>query len=236
MLTLKINRLLLFAAIILFGSCLQNKVVFSYKDNVNLNLFSEIPELTKSILPLKDSVNTVDSIAVYRTVFRERYIENDNIVDISLLNDSTRLPYVKYSKVIGSRQDVYLFRLYTSPEKSNAFIFFSAKYNADKECIGFGPSYFGYQSNRENMTVIDFAAELKPKFRNDAYRFYKYAKTRMLFIADDNGDENRIAIKKIVLKVPNKIGSEKSLVFPVAEIFGDSAALQFDYYKTITPQ
>lgn len=249
MLNCKINFWVGIAALIIIcSSCIEHKVLFSFNDNVKPEFFKNIPGIGSDNF-LNDTVVTkATSILVYKSSFSEKYIEKDHLLDISELNDSTKIPYADYWEVNGYAQDMYLLKydFKVAPKKKpaskpptiNAMLFVSVKFNRNGDCIGFGPSYFGIIDY--GFGYIDFPTELITKFYKNEF-FLKPVKrfkitggylffTSGLLTGDEHGNLN---IQKIVELDTNKIGTYKPLVFNIPKIFRDSNAMQFHYDTTL---
>ena len=244
------NNLRIIAILIalILSSCMEHKVLFSFTDNVKPSFFKNIPGIGSDIF-LKDTVIAkASSLQVYKSSFREQYIEKDHLLDISELNDSTKIPYADYWEVGGYSQDMYLLkyqfkvRLKNKPNAKirtrDAMLFFSVKFNRDADCIGFGPSYFGIIDY--DFGYISFPTELITKINKDGFylkpaRGIKLTGGYLFFTAGlSSADlQSNLNIQKIVELYTNKVGSYKPLVFNIPKIFKDSNALQFHYDTTI---
>ena len=64
---------------------MEQKVLFSFDDNVNSSFFRNIPGIGSADF-LKDTVVVkASSIQVYKSSFREKYIEKDHLLEFTEL-------------------------------------------------------------------------------------------------------------------------------------------------------
>ncbi len=241
---------ILFAIIIILPSCMEHKILFSFERDVNNNFFKEIPGLgavTYLNQPVTKKANTIE---IYVSSFREKYIEKDNLLEFSELNDSTKISYVPYWEVDGYSQDLYLLKYeftYSLTNKNGksfdipapACVFFAVKHNGKGDTIGITPCYFGSINTEDD--VINFDTELKLKKEKNSYFLKPLKKNKknngLLFIPADfpesPGESSILNIQKIVRLDPNKVGGYKPIVFDISKIFHDTNALQFHYVSTV---
>ncbi len=238
--------------IVLLPSCVEQKIIFNFKKDVNLNFFKEIPGLGADTYFNQPVTLKADNIEMYVSSFSEKFIEKDNLLEYTELNDSTTIPFVTYREILGYSQNLYLlkysFTYTTKSPKGNLFdvpvqavIFFSIKHNGTRNTIGITPSYFGIINEEDDLIGFDTELTLK-KDKNDKY-YLKFPKRNkalngLLFMPADfpqnpKSPEDKFNIEKVVRLDPNKVGGYKPLVFEIRKVFHDKNALQFHYIGTL---
>jgi len=226
-----------FVCNILLCSCAEQRFAFDQNKNVDTILFKDIPAIAQKIYP-DHTITAIDSVCLYRATFKETYVENNDLLEWSELNDSSAIPRVKYYSVKGYYQHLYLAIMHTIPDNINAAVFFSAKYNSDGECVGFGPAYAGIVNPAKG--IISFPKQLSiAKAANDfvlTLNKKQDNERELLFISADFKtlvQKPAISLEKIILLGPNKIGGYKPVVFSIPEVLHDKNALKFRYIKTL---
>ncbi|MEO6329720.1 MAG: hypothetical protein ABIO55_12340 [Ginsengibacter sp.] len=227
---------------------MEQKILFSFNDNVNKQFLKNIPGIGSNTF-LGDTVITkASSIKVYKASYREKYVEKDYLLDITELNDSTKIPFADYIERYRYSQEMYLLKYQFEARAKkrpnarlhtiDAMLFFSLKLDKDDFCIGFGPSYFGIIDYSFGYTSFPMELNikkdkgtfyLKPARGNKTTGGYLFF---MSGLAPDNS-QDILNIQKIIKLDINKIGSYKPLVFNIPQILHDSNALQFHYDTTL---
>lgn len=255
MLSCKKISVLFFVIIVALPSCMEQKILFNFNNDVNRNFFKEIPGLGSGTYLNQQVTKMANDVQVYVSAFSEKYIEKDNLLEFSDLNDSSAIPFVTYKNVIGYSQDLYLLKYEFTYAQVNektkktfdvpaqAVIFFSVKHNGrygPKYSIGITPCYFGIINEEDN--VIGFYTNLSLKKERDHYYLKVAKRNKKLnglffmpadFPEDPKTPEDKFNIEKIVRLDPNKVGGYKPLVFYIEKIFHDPGALQFHYKRTL---
>lgn len=239
---------------IIFGlsSCMEQKILFNFENDVNKKFFREIPGIGSSSYFGQPVEQHAKNIEVYLSTFSEKHIEKDDLLEYTELNDSTKIPFVHYWEVDGYSQDLYLLKYtftYTVTNKktgksfgneTDAVIFFAVKHNGRGNTLGITPCYFGVINEEDSLIAFDTPLLLK----KDKDQYYLKLQKRnkklngLLFMPADfpsqpEGPEQKFNIKKIVRLDPNKVGGYKPLVFDISKIFHDPNALEFHYVDTI---
>ena len=241
MLSCKRNLSVILVSFMLCG-CMEQKLLFDFSKDVNASFFRDIPGLSDVKYIGNDITKKADSLEIYRSTFSEKFIEKDNLLDITELNDDSKIPFAAYEEFYGYSQNLYIlkyqFSYFGSPVE--AAVFFAVKKNSDSAVVGILPCYFGI-INREN-NLISFDNELVLKKDKDGY-YLKMLKRKsdisgLMFMPANFPDkpvatETKLNIEKIVKLDANKIGGYKPLVFNISKIFRDSTALQFHYDSTL---
>ena len=251
MLSCKKIPVLIFVIVVALSSCMEQKILFNFNNDVNRNFFKEIPGFG---MPLyrEPVTKKATNVEVYISSFSEKFIEKDHLLEFTELNDSTKIPFATYLGVNGYSQDLYLLKYeftYTGTNKSTgktfevpakAAIFFSVKHNGSGNTIGITPCYFGIINEEDDLIAFD--TELSLKKDKDHYYLKPLKKSKkmngLLFMPADfpsnpKTPEDKFNIEKIVRLDPNKVGGYKPLVFDISKIFHDPNALQFHYYTTL---
>jgi len=243
---------LFFAIIVSLSSCMEQRILFTFKNDVNRNFFKEIPGLGTVPYGNYPVTHKATDVEVYISSFSEKFIEKDHLLELTELNNSTRIPFVTYMGVFGYSQDLYLLKydfVYSmtneNHEKSlsdtvHAVVFFSIKHNKNNNTIGVTPCYFGTVNTDDNL--IAFETELSLKKDKDHYFLKPLRKSKKIngvsfipadFPSNPKTANDKFNIEKIVRLNPNKVGGYKPLIFDIAKIFHDANALQFHYRNTI---
>jgi hypothetical protein len=221
---------------------MEQKLLFDFNKDVNASFFREIPGLSDVKYFGNNITKKADSLEIYISSFREKFIEKDNLLDITELNDDSRIPAATYREIEGYSQNLYIlkYQFFYFGAPVEAAVFFSIKKNRDDSVIGIMPCYFGIINREDNL--ISFDNELVLKRDKDSY-YLKMIKRKndisgLLFMPANFPEnpvqsETRINIEKIVKLDANKVGGYKPLVFNISKIFHDSTALQFHFDSTL---
>ena len=251
---LSFKRIIPIIFILLAGmqSCMEQKLLFNFKKDVNEDFFRDIPGIGTADYMGQTVTKKASKLEIYLTTFSEKYFEKNDLLEYSELNDSTKLPFAKYWSVQGYSQGLYLIRYpftYTiiSKKTGKSFdyavegvVFFSIKYNSNGSTLGIMPAYFGIVNQEDNLILFDTPLTLKKD--KDKYFLEREKKDKglngLLFIPADFPTQpvqsgQTLIIKKIVNLDPNKIGGYKPLVFDIGKIFRDPNALEFRFINTI---
>jgi hypothetical protein len=251
MLSCKKIAIIIFAIAFALPSCMEQKILFSFNKDVNLNFLKEIPGIGGSTYLNQPVTEKATTIEVYVSSFSEKFIEKDNLLELTELNDSTTIPFITYKAVNGYSQDLYLLKYeftYSIKNKqgksfdipAEGVIFFSIKHNGRGNTIGITPCYFGIINDEDNLIGFDTELTLKKDKKQYYLKVPKKNKSEngLMFIPaafpeNPSGPEEKFNIEKIVRSLPNKVGGYKPLVFDITKIFHDPNALQFHYNGTI---
>jgi len=167
----------------------------------------------------------LDSVIMYETTFEEKPYEGFYVVDYSEVNAQNDKNILHYKDFKGFYQKLYIMRLVTEP-KDSIVIYFSLKYNAFDQCVGFGPSYIGWADDTRKSFY--FFNEL---YTRDKKNQFALRKSRLPLGLYMNANEwipgHTINIEKMVVEKSYEIGN--NVVIDVARIFRDPAALKFNY-------
>jgi len=252
MLSCKKILVIMFALIAALSSCMEQKILFTFKNDVNRNFFKEIPGLGAVTYNGNPVIQKANNVEVYISSFSEKYIEKDHLLEYTELNDSTKIPFVSYREVEGYSQDLYLLKyefIYSGTNKKTgksfdfpiqAAVFFSVKHHGSGNTIGITPCYFGIINEDDSL----IAFETKLKLKKDKGHFYLKLLKRnkkmtgvafmpVVFPTNPQTPEDKFNIEKIVRLDANKVGGHKPLVFDISNIFHDTNALQFHYRNTL---
>src|SRR3569623_454308 len=93
------NKILFIAIAIFLTGCLELRIIFDFTKDVNQNFFKQIPgigDTTFTKFPVTKRATTAE---VYVSSFRERLIENDNLLEYTELNDASKIPAADYWSV-----------------------------------------------------------------------------------------------------------------------------------------
>ena len=249
---LSFNKILFIIIVaISFTGCLEHRIIFDFTKDVNQNFFKQMPGIGDTTFTKFPVTKRATIAEVYVSSFRERFIENDNLLEYTELNDASQIPAADYWSVNGYSQDLFLikyeFTYITTTKKgkqietpTEGVVFFSLKHNGKGYTTGITPCYFGIIDRDENL--IDFDTQLTLKKDNGKYFLQQHPSKKnrngLLFMPanfplDPKGNNDTLNIKKIVKLDPNKVGGYKPLVFYIPKIFNDANALSFHYVGNI---
>jgi hypothetical protein len=233
------------------AGCMEQKLLFDFKKDVNKNFFKEIPGIGNSPYIKFPVTKKAERAEIYVSSFSEKYIEKDDLLEFTELNDSTNIPFVDYWFVKGYSQELYLIKYdftYTATGKKGnpvdvpveGAVFFSVKYNGKGNTIGVVPCYFGTINTDDSLINFDTPLSLKKDKDHFYLKLYKKRKNMngllfmpVVFSSQPGSEEEKLNIEKIVRLDPNKIGGFKPLVFDIGKIFHDPSALKFHYIDTL---
>ncbi len=200
------------------GGCAPKNIPFN-TSNFNKNSFyAVLPQILNKPIRL-------DSVILYETTFEEKPYEGYFVVDYSEVNAQNDKNILHYKNFKGFYQKLYILKLVTEPRDSIA-IYFSLKYNAFDQCVGFGPSYLGWWD--EQKKLLYFYNELYTKSKKNVFALRKSRLPLGLYMnANEMLPGQYINIEKMIVEKSYEIGN--NVVIDVARIFRDPAALKFMY-------
>ena len=218
-------------ACMLWG-CMATRTDFQEREAILPLLYTAVLRDTCNHISPKNAMpDVVNHIAVYKTAFREKYVETGSIVTPASLNDASRKDTVSYKALLGYRQDLYLARV-EGRCNPDAWFYFSVWYRARtdtpaQEQFGFGKAYLGTQDASDN--TIHFTHSLLMKKCEEGY-YLAFKDTAEFFFVTDGLEKGNSPIKvnRIVVEENNKFGGPNSFVFRVADHFpGELRAFVF---------
>ncbi len=216
-----LNKILCVIAVCSLFGCSPRNIAFSTNNFTTQSFYQALPLILNKDL-------RIDSVSIYEATFEEKPYEGYYVIDYSEVNSKNDNNILHYKNFKGYYQRLYLLKLVTYPRDS-VTIYFSLKYNAFDQCIGFGPSYIGTMD--ENRKLVFFNAELYSRKKN---KIYSLKKSRLPLALYMNASElvpgNTINIDKMIVEKSFEIGN--NVVIDIPRIFHDSAALKFDYVET----
>ncbi len=182
----------------------------------------------------RKSANPADSameVRIYKTEFAEERVENNDVLEYALRNQSGGNHSVPYlPQTAGYREVLYLLHV-VGGKRNDVWAYFSVWYARETKQIGFGPAYRGVAN--EFRHTIQFDRSMSMKAANGNLYLKRGSAGDFLFAADALAGDT-IRVDRIVLEEPNKIGGIKPFVFRVGEHFRDIPYLPFAYDTTIT--
>ena len=205
---------------LLYG-CSPRNIAFSTDNFTNPLFYQSLPLILNKTL-------RIDSVITYETTFEEKPYEGYYVIDYSEVNSKNDNNILHYKTLKGYYQKLYLLKLVTYPRDSIT-MYFSIKYNAFDQCIGFGPSYIGIMDEKKNL--VFFTMELYPRNRKNNYSLKKVRVPLALFMsASELFPGKYINIDKMIVEKSFEIGN--NVVIDIPRIFHDSNALKFEYVDT----
>jgi hypothetical protein len=230
--------------------CMEQKLLFDFNRDVNASFFKEIPGIGSNKYLENSIIKKASKAELYTSTFREKFVEKNNLLEYTELNDDSKIASVSYWEVGGYSQNLYLLKYqftYAIINKEQSFdvpveavVFFSVKYNGRGDVLGITPCYFGTITKEDNFITFNVPLSLQKDSKRYYLKMQKSTKnmTGLLFMPANFSDdpiesETKLNIEKIVKIDANKVGGNKPLVFNISEIFHDSTALQFHYDSTL---
>jgi hypothetical protein len=214
-----LNKILFLAVVAsLFYGCSPRTIKFSTDNFTNPSFYQSLPLILNKNL-------RIDSVITYETTFEEKPYEGYYVIDYSEVNSRNDNNILHYKNFKGYYQKLYLLKLVTYP-KDSVTIYFSIKYNAFDQCIGFGPSYIGTMD--EKRSLIFFNAELYTRNKKNNYSLRKVRVPLALYMnVSELMPGSYINVDKMIVEKSFEIGN--NVVIDIPRIFHDSAALKFEY-------
>ena len=205
--------------VITIGGCAPRSIPFSAGNFRQRSFYEFLPEILNK--PLK-----IDSVILYETTFEEKPYEGYYVVDYSEVNAMNDKNILHYKNFKGFYQKLYIMKLITEPADS-VVIYFSLKYNAFDQCVGFGPAYLGWMDDHKKTFV--FFCELYTRAKKNQFALRKSRLPLGLYMNANEWELGKsINIEKMVVEKSYEIGN--NVVIDVARIFHDPAALRFLYF------
>lgn len=212
--------------LVFFSSCIGLKSEFTRNYIYNRALYSRALE---SSCPSGDT-NLISQIDVYKTAFREKYIEDGSILIHASINDASTREIVDYKPPrTGFAQEMYLVKLTTKCTEPRWY-YFSVWYRYDfkkkKQLVyGFGKAYRGVPNEMAGTIFFDKALAIT-EHRNGFSLVPKSGE--QFYLVFDNMDSPILSMNRLVVEAKNKFGGPRSYVFKVDEAFkGDLNRLEF---------
>jgi len=215
------KQIVFWMVVIVVCGCSPKNIAFSTNDFTNGFFYQAMPTI------LNKNVK-IDSVIIYETTFEEKPYEGYYVVDYSEVNSQSDKNILHYKPFKGFYQKLYILQLVTEPRDS-VTIYFSLKYNAFDQCIGFGPSYIGLVDERKSL--LYFYDELYTRSKKNTFSLRKSKRPLGLYM---NADEMRpyqwINIEKMIVEKSFEVGN--NVVIDIPRLFRDPAALKFRYVST----
>ncbi len=211
------RHILLWLMVITVYGCTPKIIPFSSKNFADSTFYQAIPQITQKNV-------RIDSVNIYETTFEEKPYEGYYVIDYSEVNAQNDKNILHYKPFKGFYQTLYILKLVTVP-KDSITIYFSLKYNAFDQCVGFGPSYLGYTDVAKKS--LFFYNELYTRRKN----FFNLRKSKLPLRLYMNADEltpfDNINIEKMIVEKSFEVGN--NVVIDIHRLFRDSSALRFRY-------
>lgn len=255
MLNCKVYSTIIFCSLLAVTGCIESKYPLDIKPTLNerANSFlNRLPGINKNGYSKMPVITKAKTVEVYIASFKESSIEKDNLLEITELNSNSTHPVTLYREVDGFSQDIYMLKYqftcseHGTPTPVTAIVFLPLRYRQQKSgppyCTGPGPVYWGVLNETDEYKYISFdsVVHIKAKGNKQYLKMDRHKKNELfnlLFMpanfAEVPEKSSAVNFTKIVRMGNNRIGGTKPIVFNVPQIFKDSNALQFNYYKTI---
>jgi hypothetical protein len=215
------KQILLLLAVTTLIGCAPKNILFSTSNFRERSFYAALPQILNKQLK-------IDSVILYETTFEEKPYEGYYVVDYSEVNAQNDKNILHYKNFKGFYQKLYIMQLVTQPRDSIA-IYFSIKYNAFDQCVGFGPSYIGWIDQQKKS--LYFFNEMYTRGKKGVYGLRKSRLPLGLYMnANEMTPGSSINIEKLIVERSYEIGN--NVVIDVARIFRDPAALKFTYLGT----
>jgi len=213
-----LNKILFFVLCCALTGCTPKYIPFSTDNFANRSFYQNMPDFLGKNL-------RIDSFVMYQTTFAEKPYEGYYVIDYSEVNALNDKNILHYKPFKGNYQKLYLLRLVTEP-KDSIVIYFSMKFNAFDQCMGFGPSYIGKMD--EAHKLLYFNGELYTRHKKNVFSLRKRNLPLELYMtANEMIPGHEINIEKMIVEKSFEIGN--NVVIDIPRIFRDSFALRFQY-------
>jgi hypothetical protein len=209
--------ILIIAIVTTITGCAPRNIPFSTNNFKQSRFYNVLPQILERNIKL-------DSVILYETTFEEKPYEGYFVVDYSEVNAQNDKNILHYKDFKGFYQKLYILKFITEPKDSIA-IYFSLKYNAFDQCVGFGPSYLGYID--EHKKSLYFYTELYTRSRKNIFALKKSRRLRLYMNSNQWVPGAYINIEKMIVERSYEIGN--NVVIDIPRIFRDTAALKFVY-------
>jgi hypothetical protein len=214
----RLNSLLFFVFMVFLSGCSPKYIPFDTNNFSERSFYQGMTDILKRDI-------LIDSAIIYQTTFAEKPYEGYYVIDYSEVNAQNDKNILHYKAFKGNYQKLFLLKLITVPRDSIT-IYFSLKYNAFDECMGFGPAYMGWID--ENKKIIYFNAELYTRHKKNVFGLKKRNLPLALYMTANEMDPGRVInIEKMIVEKSFEIGN--NVVIDIPRIFRDSFALRFQY-------
>jgi len=231
--------------VFILAGCAQTRNGFVLCNDVDSSFFARIPLLSKEKPDQGIGFDVIDSVRVFRAAFAEKEVAIGNVLTYSELPEESKRG-THYLDRRGYSQELYLYQLYTQPRQVNAFVFFSVKYDASGQSIGFGPAYFGkYVPSKgriqffRQLKVVETDERFSLKKKKASINLYFYF-SNLQWMPSLSGPVNicfipvgATKLEYVVENEYNKIAGDKPLILSTDQLFSDPEALKFYYQKTV---
>lgn len=205
-------------------SCAGKQKLFDVPASINATTLQEIAKRIK-LDESGDPTPVFSRALLFKTTFRLRYVETENVLDDAILHDSDLTKPVSYFPGIkGPKQELYLLEL-PAGDGRNYFVYFSVWSNAADTArhIRFGPAYMGKLN--PVFATITFNHTVKPRLEGNqlflnpqkTQRSFSFVLDTALYRHKLPPDKNRIGVSRIVLSEMNKIAGSKKYVYPIPD-------------------
>jgi|GEM_PF-2173656 len=225
----------LWLLLLLCIGCSPTKHNFNYADIINNSIQQDAYILSDYASKQKDiKYNNITAYRIYRATLKEALVENNSVGEYKLINTASQQNTVNKA-VTGNYHELYLYLLNIDSGLAKKFALVSTGYNPQGECISLGPAYVGsINTGKSNPSLqVEYAVDIK-KGKDGLYLHNNYKnKIDINFLSHkpimpDNNSENLLQFYMVLQNSKNKIGGmNKPLVYNIAKVFNDSAAMIF---------
>lgn len=221
--------------ILAMAGCKPAKYTVNHTDLIN-NSFKKDSYFLANYESKKQGTryNNVTSYRIYRATIKEELVENNSVGEYKLINEESE--QVRINKpMTGNYHELYLYLFNINSGSSKKFAMVSAGYNAKGECISLGPAYTGSINTGKSNPSLHAEYSVKIKHcKKSLYLYNNYKnKTSLDFLSHtavmpNTNPDSLLQFYMVLQNKRNKIGGiNKPLIFNIARIFNDSAALTF---------
>src|SRR5205809_7814255 len=95
---------------IMFCGCMEQKLIFDFSKDVNASFFKEVPGIGDGKYFGNEITKKATKAEIYVSSFREKFIEKDNLLEFTELNDDSKISSAPYFEVGGYSQNLYLLK------------------------------------------------------------------------------------------------------------------------------
>lgn len=228
-----------FLLILLSGlsACKLVSVSFTAPGNANDRFFSSVLQQAKKRIRLDDIAQITGPVDIYRVRFREQQVEESGVLERRMISEHDPR-FIHRDVDFTAGQDIYLYRLYSTNQVQDVFVYFSISVDSGGVRTGAGAAYLGILNLSDTIRKIpqisfyerldfvqcDDGPRLIPDKKSDKREFAEDILRFTLSQSIERGKDS-LNVDKIILLENNKTGGKNPVLYPVTSMLGENAML-----------
>lgn len=219
------------------SACKLVSVPFSAPRAAGDLFFAEAIQQAKNRFLLDDVSQITGAMDIYRVRFREQQVEESGVLEWHMISEHDPR-FIHRDSNFTTGQDIYIYRLYSTNEIQDVFIYFSVSVDTGGVRTGAGPAYLGIlnlSDTARKIPQISYYERLELVQENSGPRLKvekksgkrKYSEDILRFTLTNNvnrGDDS-LNVDKIIFMENNKTGGKNPVLYPVTSMLGENAML-----------